>query len=70
MSLIGLYSKHKTALATTKRETYQEFVFAMERSGVNDLVAKNMVDPTFRPPTAYDTYIQALFKEGVIANQL
>jgi hypothetical protein len=64
MSLTTLYSEKKTALAPPKnQETYTEFVFDMEKNGTNDLVERNMIDPTFRPPSVTDTYLARVFAE-------
>lgn len=71
MSLIALYEEKKTALAPPEnQETYEQFVFNMERNGTNDLVERDMVDPTFRPPLPEDTYVAQLFREGAISNRL
>ncbi len=71
MSLITLYGEKKSALAPpANQETYEEFVFDMERNGTNDLVARDMVDPTFRPPLPEDTYIAQLFREGAVSSRL
>ena len=71
MSLITLLAEKRTALAPPpNQETYEEFVFQMEKNGTNDLVERDMVDPTFRPPLTEDTYIAKLFREGAISNKL
>ena len=68
MSLTTLYKEKKTAFAPpVVQETYTEYVFNMEKNGTNDLVERNMVDPTFRPPSVADTYQAQIFAEG--ANQ-
>ena len=65
MSLTTLYDEKKTAFAPPKaQETYEQFVFEMEKNGTNDLVARDMVDPTFRPPTAQNTYLETVFQNG------
>ena len=67
MSLLSLYEDKKTALGPpVVKETYEEFVFDMERAGVNDLVALNEADPLFTPPKVTDTYLAKLFEEGVL----
>jgi hypothetical protein len=48
--------------------TYTEFVFEMEKNGTNNLVDRDMVDPTFRPPTAADTYLETVFQDGLNKN--
>lgn len=64
MSLTTLYNEKKTALAPpVNQETYTEFVFNMEKNGTNDLVERNMIDPTFRPPSVTDTYLARVFAE-------
>ena len=69
MSLTELYNEKKTALAPPENQTtYEEFVFEMEKDGTNDLVERNMVDPTFRPPSAADTYLETVFQDGLNKN--
>jgi hypothetical protein len=69
MSLTALYNEKKTALAPpVNQETYNEFVFEMEKNGTNDLVERNMVDPTFRPPTAANSYLETVFQDGLNKN--
>jgi hypothetical protein len=69
MSLTELYNEKKTALAPpVDQTTYEEFVFEMEKNGTNNLVDRNMVDPTFRPPTAADTYLETVFQDGLNKN--
>ena len=65
MSLTDLYNEKKTAFAPSKTQTtYEEFVFEMEKNGTNDLVERDMVDPTFRPPTAANSYLETVFQTG------
>lgn len=69
MSLADLYNEKKTALAPPENQTtYEEFVFEMEKNGTNDLVDRDMVDPTFRPPTAANTYLETVFQDGLNKN--
>jgi hypothetical protein len=69
MSLTDLYNEKKTALAPPENQTtYEEFVFEMEKNGTNNLVDRDMVDPTFRPPTAADTYLETVFQDGLNKN--
>ena len=69
MSLTTLYNEKKTAFAPPKDQTtYEEFVFEMEKNHTNDLVEKNMVDPTFRPPTVSNSYQAQVFAEGTNQN--
>lgn len=69
MSLTELYNEKKTALAPpVNQTTYEEFVFEMEKNGTNDLVERDMVDPTFRPPTAANSYLETVFQDGLNKN--
>jgi hypothetical protein len=69
MSLATLYNEKKTAFAPPpSQETYDQFVFNMEIRGTNDLVERDMVDPTFRPPLATDSYLQQVFQDGLNKN--
>lgn len=69
MSLTALYNEKKTALAPPANQTtYEEFVFEMEKNGTNDLVERDMVDPTFRPPTAANSYLETVFQDGLNKN--
>jgi hypothetical protein len=69
MSLTDLYNEKKTALAPpVNQTTYEEFVFEMEKNGTNNLVDRDMVDPTFRPPTAANTYLETVFQDGLNKN--
>ena len=71
MGLATLFEEKKTALAPPENQTtYEQFVFNMERNGTNDLVERNQVDPTFRPPLPEDSYTAQLFREGVVSNRL
>jgi hypothetical protein len=68
MSLTALYKEKKTAFAPpVNQTTYEEFVFEMEKNGTNDLVERDMIDPTFRPPLVANSYQAQIFAEG--ANQ-
>lgn len=70
MSLTTLYNEKKTAFAPPKnQETYEQFVFEMEKNGTNDLVERDMVDPTFRPPLTQNSYQAQVFAEGTNQNQ-
>ena len=69
MSLATLYKEKKTAFAPpVNQETYEQFVFEMERNGTNDLVERDMVDPTFRPPLASNSYLETVFQDGLNKN--
>jgi hypothetical protein len=69
MSLTALYNEKKTAFAPPKNQTtYEEFVFEMEKNGTNDLVERDMVDPTFRPPLASNSYLETVFQDGLNKN--
>ena len=69
MAILDLYNNQKAFLAPSDIDTYEEYIFTMERSGVNDLVARNKVDPTFRPPQVTGTYTENVFKDSVSSNQ-
>ena len=65
MSVSSLYVEKKTAFAPPANQTtYEQFVFNMEKNHTNDLVERNMIDPTFRPPVPSDSYIADTFKNG------
>lgn len=69
MSLTALYNQKKTAFTPPKnQETYNEFVFNMELHGTNDLVERDMVDPTFRPPATATSYLETVFQKGLNNN--
>lgn len=69
MSLATLYKEKKTAFAPpVSQETYEQFVFEMEKNGTNDLVERDMVDPTFRPPLAQNSYLETVFQDGLNKN--
>jgi hypothetical protein len=71
MSLITLYDEKKSAFGPPPvQDTYEQFVFNMERNGTNDLVERNQVDPTFRPPLPEDSYIAQTFKQNAGASRL
>ena len=65
MSISSLYKEKKSAFApTTNQSTYEQFVFDMEKNHTNDLVERDMVDPTFRPPLVANSYEANNFKTG------
>jgi hypothetical protein len=65
MSVSSLYVEKKTAFAPpVNQQTYEQFVFQMEKNGTNDLVERDMVDPTFRPPLVSNSYQANNFKAG------
>jgi hypothetical protein len=69
MSIAELYVEKRTAFAPpVTQTTYEQFVFNMERTGTNDLVTRDKVDPTFRPPLASDSYQAQKFQEGLNQN--
>jgi hypothetical protein len=41
----------------------------MEKNGTNDLVERDMVDPTFRPPLVSNSYQAQVFAEGTAQNK-
>ena len=65
MSLLGLLNKkNKNPLAPPPNQTtYEQFVFEMEKNHTNDLVERNEVDFTFRPPATTAKYTETIFKE-------
>lgn len=65
MSLLGLFNKkNRNPLAPApNQQTYTEFVFDMERNQTNDLVERNDVDFTFRPPASTTKYQETIFQE-------
>ena len=69
MSLLGLLNKkNKNPLAPTpNQETYEQLVFKMEANGTNDLVERNNVDFTFRPPASTTKYTETIFKAAPLA---
>lgn len=69
MGIAELYVEKRTPFAPpADQSTYEQFVFKMERTGTNDLVSRNVVDPTFRPPQASDSYMAQKFQEGLNQN--
>ena len=65
MSVSSLYIEKKTAFAPPANQTtYEQFVFQMEINGTNDLVERDMVDPTFRPPVVSNSYEANVFQNG------
>jgi len=70
MDLTTLYAQKKSVFAPPPNEpTYEQFVYKMESTGVNDLVARNMVDPTFRPPTVNPSYLATTSNIGIGQNR-
>jgi len=65
MSLLGLFNKKNTnqLAPAPNQETYTEQVFEMERTRTNDLVERNNVDFTFRPPATTTKYQETIFQE-------
>ena len=69
MSIAELYVEKRTPFAPPANQTtYDQFVFNMERNGTNDLVERDMVDPTFRTPHASDSYQAKRFQNGLNSN--
>lgn len=65
MSVSSLYIEKKSAFAPpVNQTTYEQFVFNMEKNGTNDLVERDMVDPTFRPPVVSNSYEANVFQNG------
>ena len=65
MSLLGIFNKkNRNPLAPPpSQETYDQYVSNMEKAGTNDLVERNNVDYTFRPPAVATKYQETIFKE-------
>lgn len=64
-SVSSLYIEKKSAFApSVNQSTYEQFVFLMEKNGTNDLVERNEIDSTFRPPVPSDSYVEDIFKNG------
>jgi hypothetical protein len=73
MSLSTLYSEKKTALAPPPgftQDNYYTYVAKMNSKGTygNDLVQRDMIDPTFRPPAASTSYMEQVFQDGLNKN--
>jgi hypothetical protein len=69
MSLAELYVEKRSPFAPPPTQTtYEQFVFDMERNGTNDLVERNEVDDTFRPPLTPDTYLAQNFQSAINQN--
>jgi hypothetical protein len=74
MSLISLYSEKQEAFALPKgyvAKNYIAEVAKMNSKGTlgNDLVQRDLIDPTFRPPTAQNSYLETVFQKGKNKNQ-
>ena len=62
MSISSLYVEKRMVFSPpVNQETYNEFVFQMEKNGTNDLVERDLIDPTFRPPLVTDSYLATNF---------
>lgn len=72
MGLATLYSEKKSALAPPPvQSTYEQFVFQMEKDGVNDLVARADADTGLAAAPNLGTYAQTSFAlETAGANKL
>lgn len=69
MSLRSLYNQNKGTFApppSYSTRNYLTKVAQMNSKGTagNDLVQRNAVDFTFRPPAAISSYLQTLFQRG------
>lgn len=68
MGIATLYEEKKSAFAPPPNQVpYEQYIFNMERNGTNDLVERNVIDPTFRPPIVANSYLARLFEEGQIS---
>lgn len=73
MSLKSLYNTKKDAFAPPAgyaSDNYIAKVAKMNSKGKygNDLVQKDLVDPTFRPPLASNSYLETIFQQGLNKN--
>ena len=69
MSIKSLYSKNKGTFAPPPgyaSNNYTTKVAKMNSKGTygNDLVQRDMIDPTFRPPLASNSYLETIFQQG------
>jgi hypothetical protein len=71
MSILDLFAKNQKTVGVKKNQTtYKDKIFEMERTGVNDLVALDLIEPSFSPPKPQDSYIAEMFKDGVQTRNL
>ena len=72
MGLATLYSEKKSVLTPPPAQgTYEQFIFKMEKDGVNDLVARSIADGAFTAAPNLGTYAQTSFAlETAGANRL
>ena len=72
MDLATLYSQKKSVLTPSPvQNTYEQFVFEMEKNGVNDLVARADADTNLAAAPNLGTYAQTSFAlETAGANKL
>ena len=72
MGLATLYSEKKSAFTPPPAQgTYKQFIFKMEKNGVNDLVARAKYDAAFAAAPNLGTYAQTTFTlEKAGANKL
>lgn len=73
MSLKSLYNTKKDAFAPPTgyaSNNYISKVAKMNSKGTlgNDLVQRDMIDPTFRPPLASTSYLETVFQQGLNKN--
>lgn len=73
MSLRSLYNTKKDAFAPPTgyaSNTYTKKVAEMNSKGTlgNDLVQKDLIDPTFRPPSTFSPYLETIFQQGLNKN--
>ena len=50
--------------ATIKYNVHSVPTIVIEKNGTNDLVERDMVDPTFRPPLVSNSYEANIFQNG------
>ena len=73
MSLLSMFDEKKDAFAPPEgyaTRTYTSKVAKMNTKGTagNDLVQRDKVDPTFRPPLASNSYLETVFQKGLNKN--
>lgn len=73
MSLKSLYNTKKDAFAPPPgyaTNNYVSKVARMNSKGTlgNDLVQRNLADPTFSPPVAPNPYLETIFQQGLNKN--
>ena len=73
MSLLSIFKTKKDAFAPPPgyaSNNYTAKVAKMNSKGTlgNDLVQRDLIDPTFRPPLASSSYLETIFQQGLNKN--